>query len=255
MNNSISILKRCVNGLLGAFGLQLSRILPPIVAGSPRISGSFPPYEELHRIGTRQNYFIHDGYEHRKEYAYYDDRSNSDGWQDEVYRYAKEIAEAHNLQTVVDIGCGSGYKLLKYFRDQKTLGLDVAETYETLRRRYPQRQWGVGDFAGSAPADVDLVISADVIEHLLDPDQLLEFILRINPRYVVISTPDRNLMRRGVHHGPPANPKHIREWSMAELHAYLSVRFEILEHFHSNQAQSTQCVLARPGTAQQRRSA
>jgi SAM-dependent methyltransferase len=241
-------LKRSVNGFLGVFGLQLGRKHAPFIEGTERIRGSFPLYEQLQQIGRPENYFIHDSYQHRKEYSYYDDRSNSDAWQDEVYRFAKEIADAHNLETVADIGCGSGYKLMKYFRDRKTIGMDVSETYEALRRRYPGRQWALSDFSGDVPPHVDLVISADVIEHLLHPEQLIEYILRINPQYIIFSTPDRNLMRMGTHNGPPGNLNHIREWSLAELHTYLSEYLQIIEHFHSNCAQWTQCVLARPKT-------
>jgi hypothetical protein len=92
----------------------------------------------------------------------------------------------------------------------------------------------------------DLVIASDVIEHVPDPDALLQYILCIAPRSVILSTPDRNLLRLGTHNGPPLNPTHLREWSMAELHAYLSVFLEIDEHFISSAAQATQCVLARP---------
>jgi SAM-dependent methyltransferase len=246
MNYLISMLKRSINGFFGIFDLHLGRKHPPYIVGNARVRDSFPPYEELHRIGARENYFIHDGYRHRTEYRYYDDRSNSDDYQDEVYRFAEETADFYKLQTVVDIGCGSGYKLLKHLSHRNTIGLDVPDTYEALRRRHPDRKWAVSDFSGDVPTDVDLVVASDVIEHLLNPDELLDYIVRMNPRYIVLSTPDRNLMRLGLHNGPPGNQNHIREWSMAELHAFLSERFDILEHFHSNSAQWTQCVLARP---------
>jgi hypothetical protein len=210
------------------------------------VTGSFPPYANLHKIGTRESYFIQDGYCQRVEYSYYDDRTNSDGYQDEVYRYAREVADEYGLKSIADVGCGSAYKLMKHFKDKETIGLDVAETYEALRRRYPDRQWAISNFDDEEPPTADLVIASDVIEHLLYPDQMMAYILRTKPKYVVISTPDRNLMRLGTFNGPPANPNHIREWSMAELHAYLSAHLEILEHFHSSSAQWTQCILARP---------
>jgi len=246
--------KSLLNGCLGFFGLQLGRKHSPFLEGSARVSGSFPSYAELHEIGRRENYYIHDGYRHRTQYAYYDDRSNSDGWQNEVYVYAREIADAHRLDTVIDIGCGSAFKLLKYFKDCKTIGLDVPETFETLRRRYPERHWAISNFSDPHPPQAQLVIASDVIEHLLDPDALLEYILTIQPRYVIISTPDRNLMRAGTGNGMPANPHHMREWSMAELHAYLAEYLEIDEHFHSNAAQWTQCVLGRPKASRAGRS-
>jgi SAM-dependent methyltransferase len=233
-----------VDRILGRFGLYVTR--RQSITGTAPILGSFPPYAELNAIGKRHNYFIHDGYEHRLVPQYFDDTTNSDGWQDEVYRFAREIADKYHLKSVIDIGCGSGFKLLKHLRDRGTIGLDVPETCALLRKRYPERQWAVSDFSAANPPKADLVIASDVIEHLPDPDALLQYIDRIAPSYVVISTPDRNLQRLGTHNGPPWNPTHLREWSMAELHAYLSEFLEITEHFISYAPQATQCVLAKP---------
>ncbi len=235
-----------INTLLGALGLHLSRPHRPIVAGTESVRGSFPPYSGLYFIGSRENYFIQDGYQHRREPKYFDDTSSSDDWQDEVYRFAKETADQHGLRSVIDIGCGSGHKLIKYFGDRVTVGLDVEKTRAVLRRRYPGKQWRVSDFRSVEVPKADLVIASDVIEHLGDPDEMLEFIQRIRPVYVVISTPDRNLLRCGTHKGPPCNSTHLREWTMAELHAYLSEYFDVLEHFISCASQCTQCVLAQP---------
>jgi SAM-dependent methyltransferase len=221
------------------------------VQGSDEILGSFPSYGELSSIGTQQNYFIHAGYQHRSAQGYFNDLANTDQWQDEVYRFAREVADRYGLRSVVDFGCGSGYKLLKYFDNHETIGIDVAETCALLQKRHPDRQWTVSDFSQptGAMGHVDLLIASDVIEHLIDPDALLRWILRTAPSFVVLSTPDRNLLRAGTHDGPPLNPMHVREWSMAELHAYLAESFDIVEHFISNPSQATQCVLARLPTS------
>jgi hypothetical protein len=240
-------LKACVHCALEKFGLYLTTRPPrPEICGKTPILGSFPPYEELHVIGKRQNYFIHDGYEHRFHPQFYDAMANSDEWQNEVYAFAQEIANRNHLKSVADIGCGSGFKLLKYFYNSTTIGLEVPETCARLRKRYPHRQWVVTDFSAVEPLKADLVIVSDVIEHVADPDALLSYIVRMAPLYVVISTPDRNLLRMGTHNGPPLNPTHLREWSMMELHAYASEFFDIVEHFISYAPQGTQCLLAKP---------
>ena len=240
-----SIMETSINRVLRDFRKLLPKSRPTLWGGTP-VLGSFPAYAELHVIGSRANYFIHDGYKHGVEPQYYKDATNSDEWQDEVYRFAKEIADRHELRSVLDIGCGSGFKLMKYFRDRTTTGVDVPETCANLRQRYPDRRWTPCDFHASDIPKADLVIASDVIEHLVDPDELLRYIVRIDPRYVVISTPDRNLLRYKVHNGPPSNRAHIREWSMAELHAYISHFLDIVDHFISAAPQATQCVLARP---------
>jgi hypothetical protein len=76
-----------------------------------------------------------------------------------------------------------------------------------------------------------MVIASDIIEHLENPDDLMSYIRKLRPRYIVISTPDRNLMRYPEsHHGPPMNTAHIREWSFAELRAYVDQFFAVKEH-------------------------
>lgn len=213
---------------------------------SQRISGMFPPLEEIFRTGSLSNYCIHDGYRPRKQAAYCDQTASGDLWQKEVYAFAREVLDQHALHSVADIGCGSGYKLMHYFGATKTIGLDVGRTCEQLRRTYPQAVWREADFAADPGFTADLVIAADVIEHLPDPDQLLAFIPRLDPQWIVISTPERNLLLDGAHDGPPRNPCHVREWSFMELQAYLGTFFEILEHFVCNARQCTQCVLCRP---------
>jgi SAM-dependent methyltransferase len=230
--------------ILEKFGLYLTH--GPTVWGSKSILGSFAPYDTFTTVGSRGAYFIHDGYEHRREPRYFDATGSTDDWQAEVYRFAREIADQYDLKSVIDIGCGSGFKLLKYFRNFATIGVDVPQTCAVLRKRYPSRQWSVSEFSAATTPHADLVIASDVIEHVPDPDALLQYILRIAPRYVILSTPDRNLLRNGTHNGPPMNPTHLREWSMVELHAYISTFLQIDEHFISSAAQATQCVLARP---------
>jgi SAM-dependent methyltransferase len=218
----------------------------PTIRGSDRILGSFPPLAPVGTVGPPDNYFIHAGYRSRVENFYYDDSGCADEWQSEVYQFAAEIAARDGLEAVCDVGSGSGYKLLRYFADRRTVGLDVPETVEKLKRRYPDREWFVADFDAQLPVRPDLVICSDVIEHLPDPDRLLSFVLRAAPRWAVFSTPERDLLRCGTHSGPPGNPAHVREWNFAELRAYLSSRFEVVEHFVSNAAQCTQCALVRP---------
>jgi hypothetical protein len=49
----------------------------------------------------------------------------------------------------------------------------------------------------------DLVMAADVIEHFPDPGDLIAMIQAIPSRYVVLSTPERDLIRGKSDFGPP----------------------------------------------------
>jgi SAM-dependent methyltransferase len=208
----------------------------------PRI----PPLDAYSTVGDQTHYFIHQDYQARIEPEFFDDTQWKDEWQKEVYQFAREVAEQFGWRRVLDIGCGSGFKLMRYFRDVETLGLDLEPTVHFLRTQYPERRWEVCDFRQPPDFQPELVICADVIEHLPQPECLVRFIQMLEPRHVVISTPERNLLMQGTHNGPPKNPAHVREWSFAEFRAYMESEFEVLVHFVSNAVQATQCVLAKP---------
>ena len=185
------------------------------------------------------------GYIHKKEYIYFEDTANTDNWQLEVYSKAKEYAEREKLNAVIDFGCGSAYKLIKYFSDFNITGIDVSPTYEFLKQTYPDGNWlKFGDFDMES-LSADIVICSDVIEHVLDPDDLLNNIKKIKDvKYIFISTPDRNLIY-SEKFGPPYNPSHIREWTFEELEAYISKHFDVVEHLVTNRKQWTQLIIVK----------
>jgi hypothetical protein len=110
------------------------------------------------------------------------------------------------------------------------------------------------------PQGYDLLICADVIEHVKNPDALLDFIKRAKPKTVVISTPDRDVLVELFYkwyletdpawtgfNGPPFNQCHLREWSFVEFENYISLHLEIETHFHCPREMACQCIVARLG--------
>lgn len=184
-------------------------------------------------------YCIKDGYAARLNNRYFDDTPLKDEWQKEVYEKARALADIFKLNSVLDIGTGSGYKLLKNFSDKKTLGMDLRRTVSWLKETYPDRNW---TDKREPQFGFDLAICSDVIEHVPDPDQLLDLIQQCNTRYVVFSTPDRSMLTRGQD-GPPGNKAHVREWTFEEFAQYVGRRFSIIEHFISNYEQCTQVIV------------
>jgi SAM-dependent methyltransferase len=161
-------------------------------------------------------------------------------WQEPVYRYASRRF-GPTTRTVLDVGCGTGHKLVRYFsgRAEHVVGLDQGSAIERARRNFPGGTWIEGDFgadaswAQAAEAAPDLVICADVIEHLADPIDLLDRLRVFGRGPIVLSTPDRSRLDGACPLGPPLNPRHVREWTMGELQALVrSQGFEVEDARH-----------------------
>ncbi len=189
---------------------------------------------------------IRAGYRHRSDNSFFDDTGLEDDWQREVYETAADAARALGARTVYDVGCGSGFKLMKHFADLRTIGFDLEPTVSFLKSTYPDRDWRVCRFDDPIEEPADIVICSDVVEHIPDPDQLMEFLAELSFRKLFLSTPERGLLYGFDQTGPPSNPSHCREWTMEELKTYVSRWFEIEEHEISNRPQATQMMVCRP---------
>ena len=192
-----------------------------------------------------KQYEIKRGYTSRDCYYHFDATQATDEAQKEVYLSAKWMMQEHGLTSVVDVGSGSGYKLTHILGYFETVGMDLAETYAHLVKTYPDRRWlNVDEGIDFEALEGDLVVCSDVIEHVVDPDALLNDIKKIRGlKYVVISTPERDLCRGRLHYGPPGNPSHQREWNCREFYAYISRHFDVVLHQVSNIQQDTQMII------------
>jgi len=191
---------------------------------------------------TVDRYCIADGYHARERPEHHNDIGFTDDYQLEVYELARELMRTEHMRTVLDVGCGSGYKLVKYLGEFETVGVETEPCLSYLRRSYPTREWlesgepGRG-FGKPVATSFDLVMCSDVIEHLVDPDALISFVKSIESRYVLFSTPDREVLARHEKWnapalGPPLNPAHVREWTSDELRQYLGLHFRVLQSGH-----------------------
>lgn len=174
-------------------------------------------------------YCIKDGYKHRTSEKFFNDTKNTDKFQKEIYKYARQLLDDMNLSSVLDVGCGSGYKLINNF--DNTVGADLESTVNFLKDKYPNREWMVSDFEDlNHGLEFDMILCVDVIEHVLCPDKLLTYLNSFNFVTGIISTPERDIIRGPLDMGPPYNTHHIREWNSEEFKKYVGMFFKIVDH-------------------------
>jgi SAM-dependent methyltransferase len=183
-------------------------------------------------LESLENYGIKPGYAiNPRPHPYRDTLENSVRYQAEVYRRAGELARERRVRSVVDIGCGLATKLIDQVAPHcgQVTGVDLEDIVAICRQRHGVGRWIAGDVEDPAltiGGPYDLVICADVIEHVRDPDRVMGLIRAASHEgtVVVLSTPERDRRRGPDDMGPPGNWSHVREWNAAEFCAYLQSR-------------------------------
>jgi SAM-dependent methyltransferase len=196
--------------------------------------------------GLYQSYFIRQGYvcntPQSDDYTIQgqqDTLVDSQIWQYEVYTFASRLIKKHHLKSVFDVGCGCAMKIKRLILPLTSdiTGIDEPNTIAWNNTHHDFGMW-LADNLENPQTDLrkkfDIILSVDVIEHLIVPDKLLKFIKKhASPEtIIVISTPDRNIARSKNDNGPPGNDLHIREWSLSEFRQYIeNSGFTIIKHF------------------------
>ena len=148
---------------------------------------------------------------------------------------------------VVDLACGEGYGSELLARSaREVIGVDAnPDAHEHARLRYTRpnlsfRRGLVEEF----DEEVDAVVFLQTIEHIHDPDALLDRIARVAP-VAYISTPNRLTL------APPGaeksdNPWHLREYDATEYRALLAAHFdrvELLGLFHARRLRAHELAI------------
>jgi len=176
-------------------------------------------------------YGIRDGYTPRLKPDYFQDIQTDFPklWQPDVLPIAVHIARLNGCKTLIDIGCGRGEKLVPYANEFDIIGMDYGDNLDYCRSQHDFGRWLDVDLERDVldiPGDVlkkSVLVCSDVVEHLVNPEKLalnLKMLLICAP-YLVLSTPDRLRTYGQSQDGPPGNPHHVREWTLAELAAWL----------------------------------
>lgn len=158
-------------------------------------------------------------------------------YQYDVYRIAADLMRGPGVSSVLDVGCGPPVKLSSLL-PAKPLALhlvDQAQSAPLAAQLLPAATFTAANLE-TVDLDLgrrfDLVICADVIEHLRDPDPCLRFIRRhLSPGGVLlISTPERDILRGRDCRSCP-HPMHVREWNREEFARFLQSRdWQVVSH-------------------------
>lgn len=157
-----------------------------------------------------------------------------------VYKFAARLLQKNGWESCVDVGCGVGIKLQWLHRRLPQLriaAIDQRSAIEYCKSAYDFGEWHADDFESpdrDLRLQAPLVICADVIEHVRNPDVLLSYLRErcAAGGQILLSTPDRDALR-GADCVDCPNKYHVREWNFREFAAYVESRgLRIIEHFH-----------------------
>lgn len=134
-----------------------------------------------------------------KYQKYEDSAKNSVTYQSEVYKLARKLIKENKINSVLDIGCGYGEKLKKFIYPicSEITGIDSEHGVSYCKEKHNFGKWYVDNLDNprlNLFEKFDLVISADVIEHLENPDILIDQIKKYSKKnsLILLSTIERN---------------------------------------------------------------
>lgn len=198
----------------------------------------------LVRPGALDRYFTPEGYTFNPVKYFSDLTHMSVIWQPDVYNYAAHLASAIADSWIIDVGGGTGLKAARIYNQSKHkfVELDFGKNLAINKNNFMKTEryirsngtdvlhfeWDISKnrFPDIGPEKLrgSTIVSADVIEHLENPDGLVDSLLALfngcNAENLLIST----INRRSGPKDPPQNPHHVREWSTDELEHYLTSR-------------------------------
>ena len=185
-----------------------------------------------------ENYCIKEGYVALTERRTFDGDTDGSYWNADrlalsrryqyyVYALARRLIRSEGRKSLMDVGCGPALKIRELLAphcgdfvlvDQPTIEGIVKQNVDC-----PFVAADLDTIEIDLGRTFDVVVCADVVEHLLDPARCLAFIRRhLGERSVaLISTPERYHLygkrcMRSMH------PDHVREWNADEFGRYLA---------------------------------
>jgi SAM-dependent methyltransferase len=157
-----------------------------------------------------------------------------------VRRLHELVIDAGPVSSVLEIGIGEGF-LSGYLSEKlptvRFVGVDSSEAaLARLRRLFPQIETRVRDACNLSGLEgpFDLVLCAEVLEHLDRPARALDAIAALQPRRALLTVPHEPFFRlsnlaSGANVARWGNdPEHIQQFGPRSFRRLLSGRFDVL---------------------------
>ena len=157
-----------------------------------------------------------------------------------VRRLHELVIDAGPVSSVLEIGIGEGF-LSGYLSEKlptvRFVGVDSSEAaLARLRRLFPQIETRVRDACNLSGLEgpFDLVLCAEVLEHLHEPARALDAIAALQPRRALLTVPHEPFFRlsnlaSGANVARWGNdPEHIQQFGPRSFRRLLSGRFDVL---------------------------
>lgn len=148
--------------------------------------------------------------------------------------------EAGPVSSVLEVGVGEGFisgYLSEKFPSIRFTGVDLAEgDVAKLREKFPRVDARVASAYDVAKlgGGFDLVICAEVMEHLSEPERALDQMLALRPKRLLLSVPHEPFfmlsnLARGKNVTRFGNdPEHVNHWGRRSFRAILETRLSVL---------------------------
>ena len=139
-----------------------------------------------------------------------------------ICRFSNILEFIEDNTDVLDVGCLNG-NLYNFIKDKKRRiksfsGIDLSEKLiELATERFPEQTWKVAECHTLPFEDnsFDVVTALEVIEHIEDPDIMIQEIMRVTRPNgsVIITTPNNNFVK---------DPAHVWSYSTTDVFNMLS---------------------------------
>jgi|SRR3989344_1827537 len=161
-----------------------------------------------------------------------------------MWNFFDEIGNILNhlsFKKVLNAGCGDGIELLqikKFLKGKSVYGLDIDPVQiKAARKNIPSMKFILGDIykLQFKDSEFDLVLSIEVLEHLVRPEKALKELSRVSAKHAIFSVPNEPLWRilnllRGYRVRELGNGEgHIQHWSSDSFKKLVSKYFNVVK--------------------------